>query len=91
MGVYLDGKSLRNVGRTGEMLLDDNFFIVFNAHHETLEYRVPFEKYGKNWMLVIDTARGYISEEGKNVFDSKNENVLVSSRSIVVLKQLKFS
>jgi len=91
LGVYLHGKSLRSIGPTGEMLLDDDFIIIFNAHHETLEYRLPVERYGSNWNLVIDTARSYINEDGIKILDEAENKVTVGSHSVVVLKQLKFS
>ena len=91
LAVYLNGKSLRTIGATGEMILDDDFFIVFNAHHETLEYRLPIDKYGRNWYLVIDTSRDYIDEEGLSLLDSHENKIVVGGHSVVVLKQPKFS
>ena len=91
LAVYLNGKSLRTIGATGEMILDDDFFIVFNAHHETLEYRLPVDKYGSNWYLVIDTSRDYIDEEGLSLLDNYENKIVVGGHSVVVLKQPKFS
>jgi isoamylase len=91
LGVYLNGKTMRSIGPTGEMILDDNFFIIFNAHHEPLEYRLPVEKYGKNWFLVLDTARDYFCEDGKDITSDTKDKVFVSSHSVIVFKQPKFS
>ena len=91
LGVYLHGKSLRSVGPTGEMLLDDDFILIFNAHHETLEYTLPTERYGSNWNLVIDTETSYIDEDGIRINSGAGNKVTVGSHSVIVLKQLKFS
>jgi glycogen operon protein len=91
LGVYLNGKTMRSIGPTGEMILDDNFFIIFNAHHEPLEYRLPVEKYGKNWFLILDTARDYFCEDGKDITSDTKDKVFVSSHSVIVFKQPKFS
>ena len=91
LAVYLNGKSLRTIGSTGEMILDDDFFVVFNAHHETLEYRLPVDKYGRNWHLVIDTSRDYIDEDGLSLLAADENTILIGSHSVVVLKHPKFS
>ena len=67
------------------------FFVVFNAHHETLEYRLPVDKYGRNWHLVIDTSRDYIDEDGLSLLAADENTILIGSHSVVVLKHPKFS
>lgn len=91
LAVYLNGKTLRATGSTGEMILDDNFYIIFNAHNESMEYRLPVERYGGKWLLVLDTALGFISDDGKNIFQETKDKLIVSGHSLIVLKQPKFS
>ncbi len=90
LAVYLNGRALRSLGPRGEMVFDDNFYIIFNAYHDRLEYQLPVERFGNGWKRVIDTATGMIDEQG---LDEGNEahKVNVEGRSVVVLKQHKFN
>ena len=33
-----------------------NFYIIFNAHHEKLDYKLPAKEYGCCWTRIIDTS-----------------------------------
>jgi glycogen operon protein len=88
LGVYLNGKGIHYTGPKGELILDDSFYIIFNAHAEPLNVRLPHEKFGDNWIKVIDTHESYVREDGP-VFGAADD-IGVAGRSVVVLKQLKF-
>jgi glycogen operon protein len=86
LAVYLNGRALRTQGPKGEAITDDNFYIIFNAHHEPLRYKIPVRKYGRNWYKIIDTAANYIEDEWSTKQETK-VSVTVEGRSVVVLKQ----
>jgi glycogen operon protein len=86
LAVYLNGRALRTQGPKGEAITDDNFYIIFNAHHESLRYKIPVRRYGKNWFKIIDTAANFIEDEYSAKLGSK-VSVTVEGRSVVVLKQ----
>lgn len=83
LAVYLNGEGIHSLGPTGERVTDDSFYIIFNAHHGSIEYKLPPKKYGDSWTLVLDTSSGIV-EDGDNY--SAEDIVLVKSRAIVVLK-----
>jgi glycogen operon protein len=56
LGLFLNGTAIKRPGEHGEVVRDDNFFLVFNAHHEPLEFVLPDEKFANKWMRVLDTA-----------------------------------
>ncbi len=56
LGVFLNGASIQRPGEHGERVKDDSFFVIFNAHHEPLQFTVPGEQFGTRWMRVLDTA-----------------------------------
>jgi glycogen operon protein len=89
LGVYLNGRSLRSPGSKGEIMIDDNFYLMFNAHYEPLNYKLPPEKYGSGWICVLDTARDFVGE-GEESYSAASE-VMVESRSVMVMKQPKFA
>jgi len=86
LGVYLNGHGLRSVDEKGEKIIDNDFYIIFNAYEDTLNYTLPSEKYGDKWVKVLDTHENYIKEDGE-VFHAR-EVVKVEGRSVVLLKQL---
>jgi glycogen operon protein len=54
--VRLSGRQIEEVDERGELLVDDDFICVVNAHAERVSFRLPDESGGR-WELVLDTAR----------------------------------
>ncbi|HEV7349568.1 glycogen debranching protein GlgX [Telluribacter sp.] len=84
LGVFLNGRGLRSVGSKGEQILDDSFYVIFNAHYESLEFKLPTEKYGKEWIKILDTSENKVDEEGETF--KPEDTLTVKSRSVVLLK-----
>jgi glycogen operon protein len=82
LAIYLNGRGLHTVTPKGENIIDDSFYLIFNAHHETLDFKLPSSKYGKTWDLVLDTSSSVVEE--KNF--AADTVITVEGRSIVVLK-----
>jgi glycogen operon protein len=82
LAVYLNGQGIHALDPNGERIVDDNFYIIFNAHHGSIEYRLPESKYGDDWAMLLDTSTGSI---GEGASYKAEEVVLVKSRSVVVL------
>jgi glycogen operon protein len=55
LGMYLSGAALHAVSRHGRPIFDDDFLVLFNAHHEDVEFRMP-ELGGEAWQTLIDTT-----------------------------------
>ena len=86
LGVYLNGHGIHMVGSQGEVIIDDSFYVIFNAHHEPLDYTVPEKKYGAQWKKQIDTFEGTIGE-GKTY--KPGDKLKVEARSIILLQNSK--
>ncbi|MDF2431700.1 MAG: isoamylase [Mucilaginibacter sp.] len=82
LGIFLNGKGLHYEGPKGEQIFDNNFYLVFNAHDEPLNYRLPEKIYSKQWAKVLDTSE----EETEEQVFSGNEDITVKGRSIVLLQ-----
>lgn len=82
LGIYLNGKGIHNLDSKGEAIVDDSFYVIFNAHHEALQYTLPEEKYGRQWKKILDTFDGVIGDG--QVFQPR-EKVTVEGRSIILL------
>jgi isoamylase len=86
LGVFLNGKEIHALGPKGEPVVDDNFYLVFNAHHDVLPFTLPPPRFGKKWMKLLDTSLNYFEETGE-VFKSK-QKLVVNGRSVVLLKEV---
>jgi isoamylase len=84
MAVFLNGRGIHTPGPKGEQIIDDNFYLIFNAHHEALEYKLPGAKYAKRWTRLLSTAEGKI--EPGEVYAAESV-IQVEGRSILLLQQ----
>jgi len=82
LGIYLNGRGIHYSGPNGEPVIDDSFYILFNAHHDKLDFKLPVSKYATQWITVLNTASA-VSEEK---FYMPEEVVQLDGRSILVLK-----
>jgi isoamylase len=86
LAIYLNGHGLRSTGPEGEKITDDNFYLMFNAHHDYLDYSLPNERYGKEWIRVLDTSMEGISE--LPIRHYTGDTIRVEGRSIILLKHI---
>ncbi|HEY5675447.1 MAG TPA: glycogen debranching protein GlgX [Myxococcales bacterium] len=56
LGVFLHGASIQRPGEHGERVKDDSFYVIFNGHHEPLQFTLPAEPFGTTWIRVLDTS-----------------------------------
>ena len=87
LAVFLNGKGIHAVGPRGEQILDDSFYVIFNAHHEALQYKLPEAKYGSRWIKVLDTHEDFIEDLKDGKPFGPGDIITVESRSVVLLKQ----
>ncbi len=84
LGVYLNGKEIHMVNKEGEKVIDDSFYIIFNAYEGNLDYVLPPKKYAETWHKVLDTNEDCISEDG--ISFKAEQKINVAGRSVVILK-----
>ncbi len=56
LGMYLAGDALGEDDDRGEPLVDDDFILLLNAHHEPIEFVIPELPPAGAWQVVIDTS-----------------------------------
>ncbi|MFI0447786.1 glycogen debranching protein GlgX [Actinomadura sp. 6N118] len=86
--VFLNGNAISEPGRRGEPIRDDSFLLMFNAHHEDLDFALPPARYGGMWIKVIDTADPMLAEDRGPAAVKAGESVLVEQRSVQVLRRV---
>jgi len=85
LGVFINGDGLQERTREGELLRDDSFLLLFNAYHEDVDFLLPGEKYGREWVVELTTADREERQRGKTQVASGP--VAVMSRSLLLLRR----
>lgn len=84
LGVFINGDTIPNPNARGEPVTDASFYLIFNAHHETLEFVLPGKPWGKRWALLLDSARGWIDDAAPHRAGARLQ---VAPRSVVLLQR----
>ena len=56
VGMFLNGKRIATPDHRGEPVVDDSFYLLFNAHHEPIDFVLPQSDWGERWEKVLDTS-----------------------------------
>ncbi|HEU0108809.1 MAG TPA: glycogen debranching protein GlgX [Vicinamibacteria bacterium] len=83
LGVFLNGEQLDSTNPRGDPVVDDSFCILFNAHHDRVDFTTPGEDWGKGWLKVLDTFDPAAGEDSFGV----RAQVPVQGLSLVVLRR----
>lgn len=81
LAVYLDGRGLRSVDPEGNKIYDDHFYVIFNAYHEPIDYKLPNEKYGSKWTKILNTDDAQVEDENGY---QPGDMIKVAGRSVVL-------
>ena len=84
LGVYLNGNGLHWAGPKGEKIIDDSFYVLFNAHSEELTYTLPAEKYGTIWKKELHTHVTAVEESETEEY-KPGDSIAVPAHCIVIL------
>jgi glycogen operon protein len=82
LAMYLNGHGIRESDERGEPVVDDCFFLAFNASDEAIEFALPPEDYAQGWTVVVDTAE---LGEVEPTTVKPGETLSVAARATVVL------
>ena len=83
LGMYLSGEALNERDRRGRPIRDDNFIVLFNAHHEALHFALPDLPPGGCWQVLLDTQyKAGLAADGCYAGDHGYE---LQGRSLVLL------
>jgi glycogen operon protein len=83
LAVFLNGAAIPNPNPRGEAVTDDDFYLIFNAHHEPLEFTLPGAGWGERWLKELDTATGWLEADEAL---GAGERLEIEARSLVVLR-----
>ena len=86
LGVFLNGEGIDSPDARGERVVDDSFYVLFNAHYEPLPFVLPKGDWGKEWIVVLDTNKP-LPEEEEQLY-KRGDEISVESRSAKVLRRV---
>lgn len=88
LAVFLNGEGIHSIGEKGERIVDDSFYLIFNAHYEELEFVLPKnQKYGRVWEKIIDTG-GSEGEAEQKAYAAGN-TVQIAGRTTQVYRRIE--
>jgi len=84
LAVFLNGQGIPSPGPRGERIIDDSFYLLFNASHEPCVFRLPTQEFGRRWVKILDTTEPF-SEAWQDSMAESTE-VTVEGRALQVLR-----
>ena len=86
VGVFLNGKAIPTSDSRGEPVVDDSFYLLFNAHGEALPFTLPTGPWGDRWAKVIDTNEPVPDLREHHEWKA-GEKIKVEGHSLIVLRR----
>jgi isoamylase len=83
LGVFLNGEGIPDLTPDGQRVVDTSFIVLFNAHEESVTFRLPAARFGRVWELVLSTAD---PQAERWTFVARGE-VVVEGRALVLLER----
>jgi glycogen operon protein len=86
LGVFLNGKAIPTPDSQGDPIVDDSFYILFNAHYEAMTFTLP-SVWGDRWVKIVDTNHPVPDlREHRQV--RAGEGVRLEAHSMIVLRRV---
>ena len=86
LGVYLNGDGIQHPDSRGRRIADDTFYVLFNAHSESVDFTLPPADLGESWMVELSTADPAVGPDD-DVRHEAGATLSVPSWSLVVLRR----
>lgn len=87
LAVFLNGEGITDTDMRGERIVDDSFYILFNAHHEPLDFTLPIANWSRRWIKVFATSDLSFPKEEIRYLAGKP--VPMEARSLMVLRRME--
>jgi isoamylase len=85
IGVFLNGEEIPMKSADGQPVVDASFLLLFNAHYEPIEFKLPTKRFGSRWQFALSTAEPEVADASRSYV--ARVAVSVESRSILVLRR----
>ncbi|HWH10001.1 MAG TPA: hypothetical protein VG165_02650, partial [Solirubrobacteraceae bacterium] len=85
LGLFLNGEALDEADREGRPVVDESFLLLFNAHHDHVEFTLPVASFGATWTFEMSTSEPSLAAGSREY--AAREKLNIVSRSIIVLRR----
>ncbi len=86
LGMWLYGESLPETDERGRPLRDASYLVLFNAHHDVIDFKLPDAGEGVEWKTVIDTS--FETGEPSLEVASPRGTYPLQGRSLALLREI---
>ena len=86
VGIFLNGGGIKQPDPTGQRIIDNSFYLIFNADPNRINFTIPNQAWGSCWEKVLDTYENNTNEHGPLYHPGQVLNV--AGRSLVVLQHV---
>ena len=84
--MFLNGDEITETDRDGQPIVDDSFLLLFNAHYEDVDMRLPTQSFGREWALELSTPAPQL-DPGAESYQAR-ATLAVMARSLILLKRV---
>jgi isoamylase len=90
LAVFLNGGAIPSPNERGEPVTDASYYVLFNSHHEPLDFTLPEKKWGERWAVVLDTGedKDFMHDEESGAAFDAGGVLKVQPWSLVLLRRL---
>ena len=85
--MFLNGEVIPTPDQYGRRIVDQSFYLIFNAHWEAVKFTLPAEEWGKTWHREIYTVEASPPAEGDGQDCAAGSELLVEARSLMVMSR----
>jgi isoamylase len=91
LGVFLNGRGIQSLNERGEPVTDDSFYVMFNLHHEPVEFTLPEHQWGEQWTVILNTAdqKDLLAEQEIGPAVEAGGRIQVQSLSLILLRRIE--
>ncbi|WP_136051243.1 glycogen debranching protein GlgX [Microbacterium sp. K36] len=83
VGMFLNGRGIRENDRRGRPVEDVNFLVYFNSGDEPVDLALPDDRHGAEWLVAVDTA-GELGDRNLRARDT----VPLEGKAMLVLQEI---
>ncbi|MBK5222859.1 MAG: glycogen debranching protein GlgX [Acidimicrobiia bacterium] len=89
--VFLNGEGITDRGPRGERIVDDSFFVLFNADREPARFTLPLGPWAPSWEVLFDTTDPLPPDEHdySGLTFTPGSNIHLGGRSMAVLREAR--
>ena len=87
LGLFLSGSAVDEIDDRGQLITDENFVLLMNAHHEEVPFTLPTAASGMVWNSLLDTS--FEQARGPGTTHEPMTPYSLQSRSLALLVERK--